>query len=109
MEEAPKKEQPNTMAVISYIGFLCLIPIFNKEKDEFVRFHAKQGLVLFAGELAGWAIFGLMPFLWHFYNILAILWLVLIIIGIMNVVNKEKKELPLLGKFADKVAALIKF
>jgi uncharacterized membrane protein len=109
MEEAPKKEQPNVMAIISYIGFLCLIPIFSKEKDEFVRFHAKQGLVLFAGELAGWAVFSLLPFLWYFAGILNILWLVLTILGIMNVVNKEKKELPLLGRFADKLAALIKF
>ena len=109
MGEAPKKEQPNTMAVISYIGPLCLIPILSKEKDEFVRFHAKQGLVLFAGEVAIWAIFGLMPFFWYFANILGILWLVLSIIGIMNVMNKEKKELPLLGKFADKLAGLVKF
>lgn len=109
MEEAPVKEQPNIMALISYIGFLCLIPVLTKEKDEFVRFHAKQGLVLLAGELATWLIFSLAPFFWLFSNLLGALWLILSIIGIMNVINKEKKELPLLGSFADKLAALIKF
>lgn len=110
MEETPKKEQPsttkeqpNTMAIISYIVFLCLIPILTKEKDEFVVFHAKQGLVLLIGEVATWMFFGLVPILWFLSNLLGALWLVLSIIGIINVVNKEKKELPLVGKFAEKI------
>ena len=54
MEEVPKKEkgQKNILAIISYIGILCLVPILMKEKDEFVKFHAKQGLVLFIVEVA---------------------------------------------------------
>ncbi|MCX6761090.1 MAG: hypothetical protein NTZ84_03255 [Candidatus Nealsonbacteria bacterium] len=103
MEETPKKEQTNIMAIISYIVFLCLIPILTKEKDEFISFHAKQGLVLFIGEAAAWVIFSFIPFLWPLNNLLRILWLVLSIVGIINVVNKEKKELPLLGKFAEKI------
>jgi len=103
MEETPKKEQLNTMAIISYIGVLCLIPILMKEKDEFVKFHARQGLVLFIGEIATWIVFGIVPFLWFLANLLGIFWLVLSIIGIVNVVNKEKKEIPLVGKFAEKI------
>ena len=74
-----------------------------KEKDEFVSFHAKQGLVLFIGELATWIVFGIVPFLWFINNLLGILWLVLSVIGIVNVLNKEKKEIPLVGKFAEKI------
>jgi len=103
MEETPKKEQSNIMAILSYIGFLCLIPILMKEKDEFVSFHARQGLVLFIGELATWIIVGIVPFLWFLANIIGILWLVLSIIGIMNILKKEKKEIPLVGKFAEKI------
>jgi len=103
MEETPKKEQPNTMAFISYIGVLCLIPILMKEKDEFVKFHAKQGLVLFIGEVATWIVFGIVPFLWFLTNLLGLFWLVLSVVGIVNVVKKEKKEVPLVGKFAEKI------
>jgi uncharacterized membrane protein len=111
MEETPKveepkeekKEQANVMAIISYIGALCLIPLFTGTKDEFAKFHAKQGLVLFAGEVVTWIVIGLIPILWFLGNILGVLWLVLSIIGIMNVINKRKKEIPLVGKFADKI------
>jgi uncharacterized membrane protein len=113
MEETPKVEIPkvgtpqkapvNVMAVISYIGPLCLVPILTKEKDEFVKFHAKQGLVLFIGEVAVWIIFGFVPVLWFLANLVNILWLVLSIIGIINVTKGEKKEIPLVGKFAEQI------
>ncbi|MFN3076609.1 MAG: hypothetical protein ABT940_07005 [Alphaproteobacteria bacterium] len=31
---------------MSYLGILCFIPLLNNRDDEFVEFHAKQGLVL---------------------------------------------------------------
>ena len=98
-----KKSQTNVMAIISYIGPLCLIPFLTKEKDEFVKFHAKQGLVLFAGEVITWIIVGVVPILWFLGNLLGICWLILSIIGIMNVVKNEKKEIPIVGKFAEKI------
>ena len=108
MEEIPKVKTPkkapvNMMAVISYIGPLCLIPILTKEKDEFVKFHVKQGLILFIGEVAIWLIIGLVPVLWVLANLVNIVWLVLSIIGIINVTNGEKKEIPIVGKFAKQI------
>jgi uncharacterized membrane protein len=100
MEDNTKK-QPNAMAIISYIGFLCLIPLLTNEKDEFVRFHMKQGMVLFIAEVVVWAVILAVPFLWFIGNLFGIIWLVLSIIGIMNVVNGQKKEIPFLGKFAE--------
>lgn len=102
MEETPKKEKANTVAILSYIGPLCLIPFLTKEKDEFVKFHAKQGLVLFAGEVITWIIIAIIPILWFLGNLVGIFWLVLSIIGIFNVANKEKKEIPIIGRFAGK-------
>jgi uncharacterized membrane protein len=107
MEETPKTETPkgqtNIMAILSYIGFLCLIPFLTKEKDEFVKFHAKQGLVLFAGEVITWIIIIMVPLLWFLGNLVGLCWLVLSIIGIMNVVNKQQKEVPIVGKLAKKI------
>jgi uncharacterized membrane protein len=101
--ETPKKAPVNVMAVISYIGPLCLIPILTKEKDEFVQFHAKQGLVLFIGEVAMWLVVGFVPILWVFANLVNLFWLVLSIIGIINVTKNEKKEIPLVGQFAAQI------
>ena len=103
MEQTSKKEKSSVMAIISYIGALCLIPILMKQKDEFANFHAKQGFVLFIAEVATWIVFKILLFLWFLGNIFWLIWLVLSIIGIINVLNKKKKEIPLLGKFAEKI------
>ena len=93
----------NPLAIISYIGPLCLIPYLSKEKDDFVSFHAKQGLVLFIAEVATWAIAWVFPFLGFLMNLVSLAWLVFSIIGIINVVHKEKKQLPVIGSFAGKI------
>jgi fumarate reductase subunit D len=100
--QGESKKPTNVMALLSYIGPLCLIPILQKTQDDFVKFHAKQGLTIFAGEVITWIVVAIIPILWFFANIAGILWLVLSIIGIMNVVKNEKKEIPITGKFADK-------
>ena len=38
----PKKaDDKKIMGILSYISFLCLIPLFTKKDDDFVYFHAK--------------------------------------------------------------------
>jgi len=97
----------NPIAIISYIGPLCLIPFFTKEKDEFVKFHAKQGLVLFICEVIVWIVLRMLPFIlwyaWHLMNIISVVGLIFSIIGIINVVHKQKKQLPLIGSLANKI------
>lgn len=34
------------MAITSYIGILCFVPLLRNNDDEFVYFHARQGLVV---------------------------------------------------------------
>ncbi|MBF0561946.1 MAG: hypothetical protein HQL37_07960 [Alphaproteobacteria bacterium] len=34
------------MAALSYFGILCFVPLVVNKDDEFVAFHAKQGLIL---------------------------------------------------------------
>ncbi len=99
--QEPKKEI-NVMALISYIGPLCLIPLLTKDQDEFVRFHMKQGFVLFILEAAVSIILSVFPPFWAIGWIFNIAWLILSILGIMNVVKNEKKELPIIGKHANR-------
>lgn len=103
---APAKPEGNkisAMALISYIGILSLVPYLAKEKDEFVRFHAKQGLALFIAEI-GTMMLWMVPFLGFFViQILNLIWLVLSILGIVNVVNNKKEKLPVIGDLAEKL------
>ena len=46
----------NVYAILSYLWILCLIPVLMKKEDEFVKFHAKQGLMLFIVEVAAGAV-----------------------------------------------------
>lgn len=97
-----KKQETNLIAVLSYIGILVLVPLLTAKEDEFVKYHAKQGLVLFIAEFATGLICWLPIIGWFFGFIAGILWIVLSILGIVNVLAGKKKLLPILGGFAEK-------
>ena len=99
----PKKEGgDNMIAILSYIGILFLVPLLAAKDNEFAKYHAKQGLVLFIAEVAT-ALIAWIPFIGWVVGLVAwITWLVLSIIGIVNVVGGKKKPLPIIGSLADK-------
>ena len=39
------------MAILSYFGIFALIPLFVEKEDEFIQFHAKQGVTLLIAEV----------------------------------------------------------
>ena len=48
----PREVEANkVLAAISYLGLLCLVPLFLKKSSPYVQFHAKQGLVLLIAEI----------------------------------------------------------
>lgn len=96
------------MAVLAYLGFLVLIAMFTAKKSKFVKYHARQGLMLLVTELIFYVGYGILSFTilsisWHLYSIVKIIGIirylfpVLTIIGIINVINGEEKELPIIG------------
>jgi len=104
ISETPKKvEDDKFITFLSYIGVLCLIPLLTKKDDAFVFFHAKQGLVLFIVEVITVFVATIPVFGWVIAPMAILLWVALSIIGIINITNGDKKELPILGKYADKI------
>lgn len=101
-------------AVISYIPFICLFPVFvSSKKSAFTKFHANQGLVLFIAELlislVMWLVgfvLGLIPFaaaiLAFPLSILSwaieLLEFAAIVYGIYIAATGKAKELPVIGK-----------
>lgn len=87
------------LSLLSYLYILVIVPLIFSRKNQFVKFHAKQGLILFA--FWSLAIFSLyIPLLpWLF----ALLIVFFILFGIVNVFLSRERLLPVIGKFANKI------
>lgn len=97
------------MAVLSYIGFLFLVPMLAASNSKYAKFHVNQGIALFIvdiiygivlGIVSG--ILGAIPFIgWIFGAVLGLLGIipfVFMIMGILNAATGKAKELPFIGK-----------
>lgn len=101
MPPSSGKKQNTTMAVVAYILFFIPLLTGDAKKDEFVKYHVKQGLVLFILCIAINIIDRIIPFLFFITYILSLGALVLLIIGIKNALSGKKEPLPVVGQFAD--------
>ena len=120
MIEPPKTpqqdvDQNKVMAVLAYVGILVLIPILAAKESKFARFHANQGLILLITGVAfsifvpvvikivafiSYVLAGIVGIALGIALVLAwLLLFVLAIIGIINAVKGEFKQLPLIGQF----------
>ena len=99
---------------LSYFGILALVPFLTEKNDEFVQFHAKQGLNLFILEFAATILFNvirvalllssdslvmviLVGAIGFISLIVYILFFVVSIIGIVNVSKGAQTPLPVVG------------
>jgi len=102
-EQTPTQEE-KIISAIGYIWLLFLIPLLIKRNNEFCQHHAKQGLILFLFSLIvsilggipilGWLI--ILPLGWIMVAILAL-------IGIVSSLQGKKWQMPILGKYAEKI------
>lgn len=97
--DAKKYEIPTNFSIekilsaLSYFGMLFILPYIFCDKDDFAKFHAKQGMILFIASIVAdiaASIFGLG---W----IVGIAKLYFIYKGVSNVLNGRKLELPYIG------------
>lgn len=58
-----KIDENRIYAFLSYIFFLCVIPLIYRKDDPFVQSHARQGLALFLCEVAVLLLTILIPLL----------------------------------------------
>lgn len=93
-------ESNKVVSALAY--FIFVIPLIADSKNEDYKFHANQGLVLLLFSIAGMIIGTIIPIIgWLIIlPVGGILCLVLAIIGIVNVVNDRRKELPVIGKIS---------
>lgn len=107
-------ENNKVMAVLSYLGILCLIPAFGAKDSPFARFHANQGISLAILGIGYPIVKAILKSIFYAISyslgltmstILGIIGgavslfvFVLSIMGIVYACKGEMKELPLIGK-----------
>ena len=93
-----KKGKNIGMAVVAYILFF--VPLLTEARnDPFVKYHVKQGLVLFIAGVLCMVVAGTL-FLFWLTPILNLVIIVFAVLGIINAVNGKEAPLPLIGQFA---------
>ena len=91
-------------AILCYIliGVIWYFVDENMRRNSFVRYHAKQGLILIIASVV-FNIIGSIPFLgWAIAWILQIIVLIWVIQGIVNAANNKTKPLFVIGPIAEK-------
>lgn len=87
------------MSIVAYLGVFCIVPLFIAKDSPYARFHTNQGLLLFLFSLLT-SVAGLIPYVgWIVAAAISVFNCLLMVVGILNVIKGEAKELPVIGKF----------
>jgi uncharacterized membrane protein len=100
-------DEGKSLAWLSYLGLLLLIPLLVNKNNEYSKFHVKQGMIL----LISWialsivsVVLGFIPVIgWIISGAGWIFLLVLMIMGIVNALTEKTTPLPVIGKYAEKI------
>lgn len=86
-------------ALLSYLSILFLIPLGLFRKNEFVYYHAKQGMGLFVLFMMIIFLFWLPVVGWVAMMAFLVIW----ITGIMNALTGKKEPVPVVGIISERV------
>ena len=109
-EQKPAEKQDDAgkkvIFALCYLwGILFFLPLILYKDDPESKRHANAGLVLLLFSVIGNVVFGILTvfggFLHVLFSIVSVLYSVLLlglgIIGILNIVNDKKEDLPIIG------------
>ncbi|MFA4889181.1 MAG: hypothetical protein WC628_06375 [Candidatus Omnitrophota bacterium] len=89
--------------MISYISFLCIVSLVLKKDNKFALFHAKNGLVLFVLEVAGF-ILSVIPILgWLINGLGCALFFLVSLWGIYQAYRGQEINIPIVSEIAGKI------
>lgn len=89
--------------VLAYVWVFAFVPYFLKRKNEFVQFHAKQGVVIFITELI-LILVSTIPIIGQLVGMVGFLFCTFLSIkGIIMGLAGKKWRMPILGRYASKL------
>lgn len=83
-------------AALSYVWFLSIILWLLKRDSTFVRFHARQGIILLIVSIVGWFI----PVIGWVTNVVVF---VLVVFGFVNALAGRLWRMPVVADWAEKL------
>jgi uncharacterized membrane protein len=104
------KEENKIHLFLSYLGNvfgvpLALIPMLTVKDDDFIKWHAKQALVIYVAGLVGMVISFVLSFVVIGFCLMPVVGigaLVLSIMGLVKGLNGERWRIPVISDLADK-------
>lgn len=91
------------LSAVAYLGVLSLVPVMLRSKDDFVRFNARQGVLLFIAEIV-FTLIWIIPFVgWVIGFIGWVLCFIFSIGGFFKSLAGKRYKIPVLHKFVRKV------
>ena len=92
-------ENNKVISLFSYIGILFLVPLLAARESKYAQFHVNQGLVLFLTDIILGVVAAVPVIGWIVSGAGYVFTVVCAVIGIINALQGNAKELPLIGKF----------
>ena len=95
------REQDKPQLVLSYLSFLCIIPLVSAKDSAFVQWHSKQCLVLSLFGMASGVLWSLGPLM--FLNCL--FWPAMFVVAVMSIVKAfqgERWRIPVVADLSEK-------
>lgn len=89
------------LALLAYLSILCIIPLVFKKDNDFILAHAKQGLVIFVGEVAVFIVHIILG-TWFLRLGMFILG-VMSFIGLIAVIKGNYIDLPFVTEISEKI------
>jgi len=95
-------EDVRLASVMCYVPLLCFVPLLNMRDNKEIRFHARQGVILFMIEIL--AVLFLVDWVSRFvFKGVLILAAILSATAIYSTLQGKKFRLPIIGDIADKM------
>ena len=98
-----KSLKSRILALMSYLGVLVFVPLVTNRDDEYVHFHARQGLVIWTfGVIAIFTLYipGLGKLVFSFLSMAV---LVYSVIGVVSVLLHKAWKLPFVHNLSSKI------
>lgn len=96
------REQDKIMLVLAYLGLLALIPLLTVNDSDYVKWHAKNGLVLGFGGGIALTILGAIPLIGLITCLAGPALLVIDIMAMMKALKGERWRIPVVADLAEK-------
>ena len=101
--DSASKGNDNLIAAVSYLLILSIIILLVKKDSDYVRFHARQGVVLF-GAFVILSIIGIpLVFLLPITGLLNLVILVAVIVGFVQALGGKRYKMPVVSNLSEKI------